>query len=118
VIPKKVSKETKITDITFLSDPIINRLGESEVINVQKGSYDLQAGEVLLLVTDGLFDLKTADGKDLQERRAIKKFIDLAAEFRNSSIQETLSKFVEVIFRANGTAELKDDVTLLALRRF
>jgi len=118
VLPEELSDKTRLKDITFLSDPVINRFGENEVIAVKKGSYELKVGEVLLLVTDGLFDLKTSDGKDFNERRAIKKFIDVTLEYKRSSAREILSQFVEVIFRENGTHELKDDVTLLVLRRF
>jgi len=117
VIPNGVTEKTKIGEIEFLSEPIVNRFGESDTLTIKKGNYQIQVGETLLLLTDGLFDLTTKEGRDFQERRAIKKFIDLAAKEQSHRIQDVLFKFVDYAFSENGAAELKDDVTLLALKK-
>jgi serine phosphatase RsbU (regulator of sigma subunit) len=117
VIPKGVSEKTKVKEIEFLIDPVSNRLGESDAIEIKKGTYQIQQGEILLLVTDGLFDLSTQDGKGLRENRAIKKFIEFAAKEPNGRVHDILFSFVDYALTENGKLELKDDVTLIALKR-
>jgi sigma-B regulation protein RsbU (phosphoserine phosphatase) len=117
VIPKGVSEKTKVKEIQFLSEPVTNRFGESENLEIKKDAYQIKHGEILLLVTDGLFDLSTHDGKGFRESRAIKKFIEFAAKEPSGRVHDILSNFVDYALTENGKLELKDDVTLIALKR-
>jgi serine phosphatase RsbU (regulator of sigma subunit) len=115
VLPANTTEKTTVKDITFLSDPIITRFGESDILEIKKGQHLLQKGESLFLVTDGLFDLKMSDGKDFQERKVLKSFIRLAAEKHDTP--DLLYHFVQKAFQENGETELKDDVTLIIFKR-
>lgn len=117
LIPEGVTAATKVKEIQFLSEPIINRFGQTPDIQIEKGQANLRSGDILLLVTDGLFDLATSDGKEFNERKVVKKFIELVAEHTSAGVSEILPMFIQFAFKENGDAELKDDVTLIALKK-
>lgn len=117
VFPSDIQESTKVKNIEMLYEPITIRLGEQEVIPVESGSYQLAEGETLVLVTDGLFDMNSLDGKGWQERRVIKAMIKTLSDNKDSSLQSFTNIFVDQVFSEHGSAELKDDVTLLSLKR-
>lgn len=75
----------------------------------------LQVGDVLLLLTDGLFEQPRTDGGEI----GIDAIIDAieAIQDLTTSTPDAIVEQVLAYLRATGAAELRDDVTLLVIRR-
>lgn len=72
----------------------------------------LQAGETLLIFTDGLTEARSPDGKMLRDSGALA----LAGQHARSGVRELCERLVVELDRFQGS-QPSDDVTLLALRR-
>jgi sigma-B regulation protein RsbU (phosphoserine phosphatase) len=78
-----------------------------------EASACLQAGDSLLLYTDGITDARNRDGEDYGEERLQR----LASELpRHYSAEQIVRAVAEEVSRFTGGADQADDITLVALK--
>ncbi|MDD4858359.1 MAG: SpoIIE family protein phosphatase, partial [Candidatus Krumholzibacteria bacterium] len=101
------------------ADGRINRLQRGGVlIGVEadsvyhEGIVKLRAGDLLVIYTDGFLDQEDASGEPFGEKRLIDYFRNNAQLSANSMIEKLLATVI-----AFGQSNLKDDMTVVLLRR-
>lgn len=111
VLKNKVDLKKK--DIIFLDDSKCTRLGQSLDSVYQSATYQLEAGDRIVVYTDGVPDIKSPSGESLQERGFFKIILE------NQNKQVGVEAFILSIndqFEAfRQKAELIDDVTFFAV---
>jgi phosphoserine phosphatase RsbU/P len=75
ILPPVLDDGAKWTDLNMVSDPINPRLGENVDSKYTSGAYQLNHGDRVLLVTDGLFDITNMKGDAIGERRFWGRFL-------------------------------------------
>jgi len=82
-------------------------------INVSIGRITVDAGELLVLYTDGLSEARSPAGEEFEE----KGIVEAAREAANLPAREVVGKLVSGIRLFAAEAGLIDDLTLVVLRR-
>lgn len=111
ILKNKVDLKKK--DIIFLDDSKCTRLGQSLDSVYQSATYQLEAGDRIVVYTDGVPDIKSPSGESLQERG----FFKIILENQNKQVGvETFILSMNDQFEAfRQKAELIDDVTFFAV---
>jgi phosphoserine phosphatase RsbU/P len=78
----------------------------------QTASVALNPGDVLILYTDGVIDAEN----DKEEMYAKERLVSVARANRTKSAQELVQIIRSSVFAFAGTEELRDDLTLVALK--
>jgi len=101
------------------ADGRINRLQSGGVLigveaasDYREGIVKLRPGDLLVIYTDGFIDQESADGEPFGEQRLI--------EFFRNNLHLSVSGMIEKLFAtaiAFGQSNLKDDMTVVLLRR-
>lgn len=81
----------------------------------EKGIWNLEPGDLLLLHTDGLSDAMNSDGKRLGRAPVEKVLLDAAAQGLSAS--EVVNHLLGIVQDHSGDARRTDDTTLVVLRR-
>lgn len=81
-------------------------------IDLRIARLELQAGDTLLMYTDGVTDARAADGQFYGEER-----LNNIITWSYDSAEKLLHAIETAIFTHMGNAEQFDDITMLALRR-
>lgn len=76
-------------------------------------SLDLAPGDILCLMTDGVFEQEDANGEQVGEERVI----ELIRRNRNAPASELLEALFALVREHRGAAPQSDDVTVLLVRR-
>lgn len=115
----KVNSNRSMKDIAVVPEHNNPPLGQIE--NVQSLKIDqlkLDPGDSLIVLTDGIFELLDVKQKPVTERIFIKHLVEVDA---NETIGKTaidrLNQLVSQLMKTNQGVELKDDVTLVWMRR-
>jgi sigma-B regulation protein RsbU (phosphoserine phosphatase) len=90
------------------SDPVLGIFDDAQY---HSSSYELSAGDVLLLFTDGLFEVEGADAQYYDQTRllrAVSQRAGLCAE-------ELCQQLVDEVQQFAGTKDFADDVCLIAM---
>lgn len=74
---------------------------------------ELAPGDVLALISDGVYEYATADGSQFGEQRVA----DVFAQSHKLSMAELSQKLVDAAFEFGGDAPQADDITLVLVRR-
>ena len=111
VLKNKVDLKKK--DIVFLDESKCARLGQSLDSVYQSATYQLEAGDRIVVYTDGVPDIKSPAGESLQERG----FFKIILENQNKQVGvETFINSMNDQFEAfRQKTELIDDVTFFAV---
>lgn len=113
-IPAAKGSSLSVKQVQFAEDPISSRLGETLSFSPKVGTLDISSGDVFILVTDGIFDL-SFEADSLSEKKFLRLLIDLIK--RNSDLSiNVLVEQAKMMFLSSNNSELKDDVTLVALK--
>ncbi len=98
------------TQLVFLNEKTSARLGQSSDTVYQSCHIQLLPYQRLFLYTDGIFDLKNSDQKNLTERSFYKNVLEFANQKTHLNIFST--NVTEFLFDYNKQKNLDDDVTL------
>lgn len=82
----------------------------------QKGLYELQPGDVLLMHSDGLPDAMNFDGDRFGKRRVRKALLDALTFDANASADRIANHILWEMRRFTGLAKQTDDTTILVVR--
>jgi phosphoserine phosphatase len=74
---------------------------------------DLRAGDILAVISDGVYDHATREGERFGEQRVA----ELLHRHREESMAQLSERLVEAAFEFGGEAPQADDITLLLLKR-
>ena len=109
----KNKADLKKKDIIFLDESKCTRLGQSLDSVYQSATYQLEAGDRIVVYTDGVPDIKSPSGESLQERG----FFKIILENQNKQVGvETFILSMNDQFEAfRQKTELIDDVTFFAV---
>ena len=81
----------------------------------EKGIWDLEPGDLLLLHTDGLSDAMNAQGKRLGRKPIDRVLLDAAAQGLPAC--DVVNNLLSIVHEHSGDARKTDDTTLVVLRR-
>jgi serine phosphatase RsbU (regulator of sigma subunit) len=88
-------------------------LGVAPEHHYEEASARLEAGDSLLLYTDGITDARNLDGEDYGEERLQKLASCMSRDY---SAEQIIRAVAEDVSRFTGGAEQADDITLMALK--
>jgi serine phosphatase RsbU (regulator of sigma subunit) len=94
-------------------EPTGGVLGVHPEFSYSETEVDLQAGDLLLLYTDGVTEALNAS----QELFGDERLDQFLLTKGNLSAEELLNKLLEEVRRFTGKRELDDDLTLIALKK-
>jgi serine phosphatase RsbU (regulator of sigma subunit) len=95
-----------------LSDARTMILGVEESLQIKEGCVQLQAGDKLLWLTDGLVEAANPEGEMYGQRR----LVDLLGRHRSDHVREMVSRLVADVDRFVAARPKTDDHTVLALQ--
>ena len=100
-------------EASAVSIPPCCRLGDrlDEVWKIQ--TIQLQSNDLLILYTDGIFDISNGEGKPYRERMFIKKSKELASA--GNSSESFVKKMYQSLYEYGEGKDLVDDITLVTV---
>ncbi len=111
VLKNKVDLKKK--DIIFLDESKCTRLGQTLDSVYQLATYQLEAGDRIVVYTDGVPDIKSPAGESLQERGFFK--IILENQNKQVGVQTFIHSMNDQFEAFRQKTELIDDVTFFAV---
>ncbi len=111
VLKNKVDLKKK--DIVFLDESKCTRLGQSLDSVYQSATYQLEAGDRIVVYTDGVPDIKSPAGESLQERGFFK--IILENQNKQVGVETFIHSMNDQFESFRQKTELIDDVTFFAV---
>ena len=85
-------------------------------ISYREITFELQSGDVLVFMTDGIIEAKDSDGVEYQQTDRLQRVI---AQFTaNTSAEEMVKALIDdaTTFGADMTAEEEDDITVVIVK--
>lgn len=76
------------------------------------GKLQLQIGEILLVVTDGLYECRSDDG----ELFGIERVCEVIHQHREKPGKEIVKQILKAIYRFSGSLRSEDDITILLIK--
>lgn len=104
----------KKKDLIPLNDVVSPRLGQSRETEYEQHSVQLEAGDRLLLYTDGVPDIQNANKESWGERNFIKCVLNSTSDF--PPVHLTVQSIVDEFSEFRGSAPLIDDVTFFMIQ--
>lgn len=104
----------KKKDLVPLNDVVNPRLGQSKDTKYEEFEIDFEAGDFLLFYTDGVPDVRSAEGDAWGEREFIKTIIESYNKGPETDL--FIERFVQKMQTYRKSTDLVDDVTLFAIR--
>ena len=102
------------SDFEALNDNNNPRLGEDGTTVYSQSSVKLEAGDQLVLYTDGVTDIKSPEAKQWGERKFLKALSN--GLFEKDNTEESLKIVVEELQEFRQGSPLDDDVTLILVQ--
>ncbi|MBX2996504.1 MAG: SpoIIE family protein phosphatase [Bdellovibrionaceae bacterium] len=113
--PALLRRENGIFTMNVLAAERNHRLGDQGAQEWIEQSGTLNAGERLVLYTDGLVGMENEEGKTMGEKRLWKKIAQAADETPN--VRQMGPEVMKVFNEFRGTRPINDDVTLVIVER-
>ncbi len=111
-IIRNLSEDTKMKDFEYLNENNSSRLGEKDGSKYTESHGQLDDGEILILTTDGIPEMKNPEGEELGERKFSKSIINSLLENRTET-QHAAKAILKDLYDFKGFAEQEDDLTLI-----
>ncbi|WP_419172694.1 SpoIIE family protein phosphatase [Halobacteriovorax sp.] len=109
----KVPKKNEITkaDIIPLIDAKGPRLGESNESSYSYETIKLEAGELLVYMTDGITEAENSEGKQW----GLRKLLKILMTYGQNTSKEIRDTIVSIVHDHRGSDSFDDDLTLICL---
>lgn len=117
-LPAVMGEDTNWRSLDFIGQPVENpRLGERPDVIWKGGSFKLEAGERLFLMTDGLTDVQNREGKAWGERKAMSNVLKAIQEETRTTRpeKEVLDSLFKMIDDYRAGQDAPDDITMILL---
>jgi serine phosphatase RsbU (regulator of sigma subunit) len=86
--------------------------GERFSSTLQEEELQLQAGDIIVLYTDGITEARNMAGEEFQ----FSNLSDVVCSAQNDTAENILKKIMETVLNHAGTGAPEDDMTILVLR--
>lgn len=100
-------------EFELITDPVSHRLGQSLDNEYQVGSRQLQPGERIFFLTDGLLAIENESGKVIREKTVYDKMVSMFE--KPEPVADLKKEFLTFVNGYRGQAPLKDDVTFVVV---
>lgn len=87
-------------------------LGVTDQLDVGKISLTLDKDDIIFFITDGIIEAQNSKGEFFED-----KFFTILKNIKNRDLKEIIDILLKKIYQFTGSEELKDDATILCIKR-
>jgi len=87
-------------------------LGITEELDAGKLSFILDKGDIIFFMTDGIVEAQNQDGKFFEDI-----YFDILKNIKEEPVNEIINTIFKEIYKFTQTEELRDDTTILGIKR-
>ena len=96
----------------FLLDINGMMLGVTDELDVGTMSITIEKGDTIFFITDGITEARDSNSNFFEE-----KYFNILKDIKDKSVKEIIDILFEEIYKFTQSKELKDDATILGIRR-